>query len=152
MSADAMCHVASVVIDAPEDVAFDHLTDPKRLGRWTLGSMDMEPTDEPNVFRSRSLFDGSTSYVEIDAKPADGLIDFHVGNSEKRAPRVFVRVAPGPLCGLSKNQCTVALFAWRTADMSPERWRQLGVIHDAEILLFKAQIETDHRETRVNVE
>ena len=100
----------------------------------------------------RSLFDGSTSYVEIDAKPADGLIDFHVGNSEKRAPRVFVRVAPGPLCGLSKAQCTVALFAWRTADMSPERWRQLGVIHDAEILLFKAQIETDHREMHVNVE
>ena len=30
--------------------------------------------------------------------------------------------------------------------MSPERWRQLGVIHDAEILLFKAQIETDFRQ------
>ncbi len=152
MTADAMCHVASAVIDAPEDVAFEHLADAKQLGRWALGCMDLQPTDDPAVFRGRSLFDGSPAFVEIDAKPADGLIDYHVGSSTARAPRIFIRVAPAALCGLPATQCTVALIAWRTADMSAERWRQLCTTHEAEALILKAQIEARFREATSKAE
>ena len=152
MTANAMCHVASAVIDAPGNVVFDHLADPVRLGRWALGCMDMEPTDDPAVFRGRSLLDGVEAFIEIDAQPAARLIDYHVGSRETRAPRIFIRVAPAALCGLPSTQCAVALTAWRTAEMSTERWRQLCITHEAEILILKAQIEVRFRGASVKTE
>lgn len=142
MNDSDMCHVASASIDAPSDFVFEHLADPVWLGRWSLGSMDLQPTEDPLVHRGVSLFDGSDSYIEIRAQRALGLIDYFVGDREKRAPRIFVRVAPGALCGLSDGQCGMSLIAWRHADMSPQRWSRLCKTHEAEVLLIKAQIET----------
>ncbi len=139
---DKMCHMASSAIDAPEDFVFTHLADPVRLGRWALGCMDVTPTDDPRIFRGRSLFDGRDVFVEIETHRSLGLIDYHIGNKEVRAPRIFIRVAPGSLCGLSNTQCVVSMAAWRTADMDADRWRQLCRTHEVEILLIKSQIET----------
>jgi len=137
-----ICHVASSVVDAPEDYAFDHLADPTLLGRWALGCMDIEATDDPEVFAGRSLFDGSAVFVHIETERALGLIDYYVGDRQARAPRIFIRVAPAALCGLAGKQCAVALTAWRHADMDDRRWRHLRTTHETEVLLLKAQIET----------
>ena len=145
MSESDICHAASVTIDAPDGFVFDHLADPVWLGRWALGCMDIQPTDDPVIYRGVSLFDGSDAFVEIRAQRLLGLIDYFVGTREARAPRIFARVASGALCGLSDAQCAVTLVAWRQADMNPRRWRQLCTTHEAEILLLKAQIETRYQ-------
>ncbi len=142
MSEDQMCHVASAMVDAPKDVVFEHLADPVRLGRWALGCMDVEPTDAPGVYCGRSLFDDSEVYVEVEPHRSLGLIDYHVGGPDNRKSRIFIRVASAKVCGLAAGQCAVSLVAWRDADMSAERWRQLCKTHEVEILLIKAQIET----------
>jgi hypothetical protein len=97
------------------------------------------------VFRGRSLFDGSLSWLTIDSDPQRLLIDYHVGSATERQPRISARVTPGPVCGLPPSQCAMMLTAWRGAAMTDERWQRLCAAHDAEIWLIKAQAETRYR-------
>lgn len=136
-------HLASVRIDAPADFAFAHLSDGRRLGRWALGSMDLVPAEEPGVWLGASLFDGSAAEVEIRPHVALGLIDFHLGPAGARVPRVSIRIAPGPDWGLTAQSCLVAMTTWRAGWMDDERWQRTRTTHELEVLLFKAQIETD---------
>ncbi|MCL4189616.1 MAG: hypothetical protein KJZ85_18605 [Rhodobacteraceae bacterium] len=141
MSWPAHAHSAAVRIDVPAAAAFAALADPVRVGRWALGSAGMEATASPGVWRGRSLFDGAEAFVEIAAHPGLGLIDYHVGGPERRSPRIFIRVAPGPVAGLAEESCLVSMTAWRCAGMSEERWARLCTTHELEVLLLKAQTE-----------
>ncbi|MCC7319900.1 MAG: hypothetical protein IT542_02875 [Rubellimicrobium sp.] len=136
-------HLASCRIAAPAAFAFDHLSDGHRLGRWALGSMDLVPAGEPGLWRGASLFDGSAAEVEIRPLPALGLIDFHLGPAGARMPRVSIRVMPGPDWGLPEDNCLVAMTTWRAGWMDDARWDRTRRTHELEVLLFKAQIETD---------
>ena len=135
--------LASTRVDAPHDFTFAHLSDGRRLGRWALGSMDLEPQAEPGVWRGASLFDGSVAEMEIRPHAALGLIDFHLGPAGARVPRVSIRVTPGPDWGLPDDSCLVAMTTWRAGWMDDARWQRTRTTHALEVLLFKAQIETD---------
>lgn len=141
-------HLASVRLDVPADHAFAALSDGRRLGRWALGSMDLDPTGEPGVWRGASLFDGSEAVVEIRPHPALGLIDFHLGPAGARVPRVSIRVTPGPDWGLPPDSCLVAMTTWRAGWMDDARWDRTRTTHELEVLLFKAQIETAWKAAR----
>lgn len=136
-------HLASARVDVPASYAFGHLADGRRLGRWALGSMDLEPTGEPGVWRGVSLFDGSSADVEIRTHADLGLIDFHLGPAGARVPRVSIRVSPGTDWGLPEESCLVAMTTWRANWMNDARWQQTQKTHELEALLFKAQIEAD---------
>ena len=136
-------HLASTRVDAPAGFAFAHLSDGRRLGRWALGSMDLTPGDEAGVWHGISLFDRSPATVEIRPQPGLGLIDFHLGPAGARVPRVSIRVTPGPDWGLPEDCCLVAMTTWRAGWMDEERWDRTRRTHELEVLLFKAQIETD---------
>lgn len=138
-------HLASVLVEAPFDYTFSHLSDGKRLGRWTLGSMDLVAQAEPGLWRGVSLFDGSVAEVEIRPAPSLGLIDFHLGPKGARVPRVSIRVTPGADWGQPQASCMVAMTTWRAGWMDDERWMRTCTTHELEVLLFKAQIETDWR-------
>ena len=135
-------HTASAIVDAPLDFAFSQLSDPARLGRWTLGSMDYQPSGIDGVHIGTSLFDGSKSMVEIRPHRALGMIDYLVGNAEKRIPRVSVRLVAGTEWGLAETSCIAAMTTWRAAFMDDERWARTRATHELEVLLFKEQIET----------
>lgn len=136
-------HLASVRVDAPSDFALRQLSDGRRLGRWTLGSMDLVPAGEDDVWAGTSLFDGSPAEVEIRLHAELGLIDFHLGASGARVPRISIRVTPGPDWGLPEASCLVAMTTWRADWMDDARWARTVKTHELEVLLFKAQIETD---------
>jgi hypothetical protein len=138
-----VAHTAAATVLVPAGVAFASLADPGRIGRWALGCMGLAPTDLAGVWRGVSLFDGSEGFVEVVAQPDLGLIDYHVGSRTARAPRIFIRVAPAPLAGLSEGACAVAMTAWR-GGMETERWARLKATHEAEIWLLKLQIEAAH--------
>jgi hypothetical protein len=135
-----IAHMASATIGVPADYAFACLADPVQVGRWALGCMDLAPTDRPGLWRGMSLFDGSEGFVEVVAQPAAGLIDYRVGSRTARQPRIFIRIAPGPLAGLAESACAVAMIAWR-GGLEADRWARLKATHEAEIWLLKHQIE-----------
>ena len=135
-------HTASTIVDAPLDYVFSQLSDPARLGRWTLGSMDYQPSPVAGVHIGTSLFDGSKNLVEIRPLPELGMIDYLVGTLEKRIPRVSIRLVAGPDWGLSETSCIAAMTTWRAAFMTDERWTRTQTTHELEVLLFKEQIET----------
>ncbi|MBX9455203.1 MAG: hypothetical protein KL863_03785 [Rhizobium sp.] len=141
-------HTASTIVDAPLDVVFAQLCDPARLGRWTLGSMDYQPSGVAGVHVGTSLFDGATSLVEIRPAPELGIIDYLVGSLEKRIPRVSIRLVAGPDWGLPDTSCIAAMTTWRAAFMTDERWARTRTTHELEVLLFKEQIETDWKAGR----
>ena len=136
-------HLAATRIDAPAAFAFAHLSDGRKLGRWTLGSMDLAPTGEPDLWRGQSLFDGAEALVEIRPEPRLGLIDFRLGPAGARVPRVSIRVTPGPDWGLPETSCLAAMTTWRAGWMDDARWMRTVKSHELEVLLFRAQIETD---------
>lgn len=136
-------HTASAIVDAPLDFVFSHFSDPARLGRWTLGSMDYRPSGVEGVHLGTSLFDGSTSLVEIRPHRELGMIDYLVGSLEKRIPRVSIRLVAGTEWGLPDDACIAAMTTWRAAFMTDERWARTCTTHELEALLFKEQIETE---------
>ena len=136
-------HQASVQVEAPADFVFAQLSDGHKLGRWALGSMDLRPAGEPGLLRGVSLFDGAPHDVEIRPHASIGLIDFHVGPSGARVPRISIRVTPGRDWGLDEGSCLVAMSTWRAGWMDSSRWERTCKTHELEVLLFKAQIETD---------
>lgn len=135
-------HTASTAVDAPLDFVFAQLSDPKRLGRWTLGSMDYEPTAVDGVHVGTSLFDGSRHAVEIRPHRDLAMIDYLVGDLEKRITRVSIRLVAGAEWGLSETSCIAAMTTWRAAFMDDARWARTCNTHALEVLLFKEQIET----------
>ncbi|MDR0808779.1 MAG: hypothetical protein LBE86_06590 [Gemmobacter sp.] len=139
----AHADLASTRVDAPNDFVFAHLSDGRRLGRWALGSMNLEPQAQAGTWRGTSLFDGSVAEMEIRPHPSLGLIDFHLGPAGARVPRVSIRVTPGPDWGLPEATCLVAMTTWRAGWMDDARWQRTRATHALEVLLFKAQIESD---------
>lgn len=136
-------HLASSHVEAPYDFTFANLSDGRAVGRWALGSMDLQPGPGTDVWHGVSLFDGSAAEVEIRPHPALDLIDFHLGPQGDRRPRVSIRVTPGADCGLDAQTSLVAMSTWRSGWMTDDRWRRTCTTHDLEVLLFMAQIETD---------
>ena len=110
-------------------------------GRWSLGCMNTRPADSTGIYTGHSLFDGSQGWFTIDAHPELLLIDYRVGPKDALTPRISARIVRGETLGRPADLCVVTLMAWRTADMSEERWRRLCATHEAEVFLIKAQIE-----------
>jgi hypothetical protein len=133
-------HLAAVRIETPAAFAFERLSDPRDVGRWALGCLGLEPAGGA-LWRGRSILDGAEGLVEIRAHPGLWLIDFVVGG----IPRIAIRVSPGEDAGIGAGACLAAMTAWRTAEMDEARWAQLQALHEAEVLIFKAQIEAAHR-------
>jgi len=133
-------HQAATLVDVPAAFALDRLAAAEFVGGWALGSMDLVQV-APGVWRGQSLFDGSDAHVEIRAHPELGLIDFAVGTAEHRAPRIFIRVTPGPVIGRDAGCCLVTLHALRAAGADDARWNRTCTAHETEILLIRAQLE-----------
>jgi hypothetical protein len=130
-----------VLCDVGADVAYRFLADPEKLGTWALGCWEARLVDEDEV-RGRSLFDGTQTTVRLARAEEARLVDFAVGgHGEEPVPRISARVIPGDVLGRAQGQCLVTLLAYRTAEMTPERWSRLEETHDAEVLLLKARIE-----------
>lgn len=140
-----LVHTCAALVNAPARAAFDFLADPQSLGRWSLGALDVKPTQQAGIYTGFSMFDGSQAWLAIDAKLELLLVDYRVGTPDNLVPRIFARVVPGNVVGLEQDQCYVALTAWRTASMTAERWHRLRASHEAEILLIDSQIETLQR-------
>ncbi|WP_306119317.1 MULTISPECIES: hypothetical protein [unclassified Roseitalea] len=143
-----VAHMASVTLEVPLNFAFDRLTEPAALGRWTLGSFGLAPIGQGDLVEGVSLFDGARSIVEIVPHRGLGLIDYHVGDRRTRVPRVSIRLSPGSDWGLDADSCLAAMSTWRAGWMDEERWARTCATHECEVLLFKAQIETAYKEAR----
>lgn len=134
------CATARVNVSAA--VAFDFMADPIALGTWALGCMNVDRPADGAPFRGTSMFDGSHLYFEIVPHRALLLLDYRVGTPGDLKPRICARIVPGEVCGLSAEQCYVSLIAWRSSDMSEERWQRLCDSHRAEIWLIKSKLES----------
>lgn len=141
MADPALVHCVSALCDAPPRAAFAYLSDDSRLGEWALGCWEARPAGN-GIVRGTSLFDGAASYVRV--VPVDDAltVDYEVGADQERlVRRISARVVPGDDLEGDTARSLVMLLAWRTASMDDERWRRLGAMHEAEILLLRGRIE-----------
>ena len=144
---DAPCYTVSLEIAVPAEDAFRFLSEPEKVGRWALGCFNTRRCEgHSELFKGTSLFDGSESWVRAETDPGRFLIDYHVGTAEEQTPRISARVFPGALLRRTPGSCVVSLTAWRTGDMSDDRWRRLCATHDAEIFLIREQLEASFAE------
>ena len=139
---DPLCYTVTAEVAVPAESAFQYLADPLKLGLWALGCFDTESTATDDLFKGTSLFDGSEAWFRIETDLKRFLIDYLVGDSKNQLPRISTRVVPGPNYGGDAKHCMVSMTAWRTSDMSDQRWHRLCATHDAEILMIQAQIES----------
>lgn len=134
-------HMATCHVKAPAGAAFRYLADPKMLGRWSLGCWAVEACGEPGLYRGHSLIDGSPAWFRIEADAARRLIDFHVGTPNRLRQRISIRIVSGEELDHAASTCVVSMLAWRTAEMTDERWQRLCALHEAEIILIGGQVE-----------
>lgn len=134
-------HAATAQVGVPAETAFAYLGDGLRQADWALGSWKRIQVAE-QLFRGRSLFDGSEVYVRISTNPEALLVDYEVGPAPDQLRRVnAARVVPGPLLGWPETTCVVSLMKWRSAAQSDDVWDRLCAAYDAEIHMIKGRLE-----------
>jgi hypothetical protein len=122
----------------PARRAYAFLSDGLEVGRWALGSFEARQVGR-NLFRGRSLFDGTEVLYRPVGDAARLIVDYHVGATPRSlVPRVMARVMPGEATGRDEHACLITLLAWRDAAMTEARWQRLVACHEVEILLVQA--------------
>nr|WP_298727435.1 hypothetical protein [uncultured Steroidobacter sp.] len=134
-------HCVTELVNVGAQHAFDFLSNPLSVGTWSLGCMHTEATAEPGRYVGTSLFDGQRLQLHVKAARELLLIDYLVGAVEPLRPRISVRIVAAETCDLIPSQCYVSLMAWRSTQMTADRWSQLCASHEAEIWLIKARLE-----------
>lgn len=134
-------HCVTELVSVGAQQAFDFLSDPLRVGTWSLGCMHTEATSDPGKYVGTSLFDGQRLQLQLKASRELLLIDYLVGAIQPLRPRISIRIVAAETCDLTPDQCYVSLMAWRSTQMTEPRWRQLCASHEAEIWLIKARLE-----------
>jgi hypothetical protein len=141
VTVDSPGHSVTREIKASWEHAFRYLSDPLNLGNWALGTFQAEPSDIEGLYVGTSLFSGERNWFRLDAVEHLRLVDCYVGDRDLQLPRISIRIVPADHIGRKQNTCLVTINAWRDANMDDERWWQLCVSHEVEILLIKAQLE-----------
>ncbi|MET0605290.1 MAG: hypothetical protein ABWZ80_02440 [Beijerinckiaceae bacterium] len=139
-----LSHIATCHVLAPADFSFLYLSDPIKLGRWSLGCFDTKAADETGLHTGLSLFDGGQGWYRIEADKTRLTIDFLVGAPDRLSRRISARIMPGDGLAYPDASCLASLISWRPADMGDDRWARLRASHEAEIWLIKAQIEAEY--------
>jgi hypothetical protein len=142
-----LSHIITRHVSVPARYAFDFLSDPIQLGRWSLGCFATQAADKPGVFTGLSLYDGGRGWFSIKPDATLLSIDYLVGEMNDLVHRISARVITGPQIGYPAETCLVTLMAWRAMGMDDERWARLCAAHEAESFLIKSQIETDFLKT-----
>ncbi len=136
-----MVHATARLCRAGCAQALAHLSTGAGMSRWILGLWNCRET-APGLFTGESLFDGGLGWVRVVADCGRGQVDYLVGGTpETLVPRIRAGVIDGPLLGHAPGTCLITLEAWRTGDMSEERWARLMHTHETEIELIRAQLE-----------
>ena len=140
-----ICHGVSVEVAVKAENAFHYLADPQKVGRWALGCFNVQPAANPGLYQGTSLFDGSKAWFWIDSDPERMIIDYYVGDADRQLPRISTRIVSGPHYGRDADHCIVTMNAWRTIDMTDDRWLRLCATHEAEILMIQAQLVKEYQ-------
>lgn len=135
-----ICHGVSVEVAVAAQDAFGYLADPQMVGRWALGCFNVLPTQKPGLYQGISLFDGTKAWFQIDSDPKRLIIDYHVGDADRQLPRISTRIVAGLHYGRDAGHCIITMNAWRTVDMTEDRWQRLCATHETEILMIQAQL------------
>jgi hypothetical protein len=138
-------HATARLCGATPAQALAHLSSAAGMARWNLGLWNCRAVG-PDLFRGESLFDGGAGCVRVVADAARGQVDYLVGATPATlVPRIRASVIAGEALGYPAGTCMVALEAWRTGEMSDERWLRLMRTHETEIELIRAQLEAAPR-------
>ena len=140
------CDTALIRIDRPAGEVFAFMSDPAQMNLWSFGTWQTE-IDANGLVRGKSIKDGASICVRIEAHPEQLLIDYHIGaTSEGLLPRIFARVTPEDVFG-DNGGCGLAMTVFRTHGMDDDRWNSLKATHIVELGIIKSALETgyDHR-------
>lgn len=133
MNDNGESYTARAEVLADPDLVFAYLTDPSKIGGWNLGATNAARLASGAV-QGTSMFDGGTTVFELDADANARTVDYRVGKNQRISARVEAAAVGG---------CVLSLSAERPSGMDDARWRRLCVTHEVEVLLIKAQAETE---------
>jgi hypothetical protein len=122
--------------------ALAHLASADGMARWCLGLFETRDAGD-GLVTGRSLFDGTVGLARIDADPERLTVTWSLGTDRDHlVPRIHAQLVPGPVLGHPDGTVLVAMWAYRAASISDERWARLAAAHEAEIELIAAQLES----------
>ncbi|MCZ4290987.1 hypothetical protein [Hoeflea alexandrii] len=138
---DQHCHTSSIRVKRSAAAVFDLMSDGIKQGHWAWGSFQREEVSK-GLFVGTSVFDGQQTFVRLNSDVERLTVDYEVGKSEANMQfRNMSRVLPGPVVGLSDEECIVSLITWRLASQDDDSWSQIGTVHEAEMYLIRGLAE-----------
>ena len=139
---DGYAHICSIRIACPAETVLAFLSAPERLSSWAIGMGRVE-IHEDGLVEGAFPDSGEPIWARIDADPNRNAIHYRLGpEPSSLAPRIEIRIVPGPVLQTDAGSCVVSMIAWRQNGMDDIRWRSLKSGHEAEILEIKRLIET----------
>src|SRR5438445_12836685 len=94
-----LSHCVTAECAVPARRAYAFLSDGLEVGRWALGSFEARRVGR-NLFRGRSLFDGTEVLYRPVGDAPRWIVDAHVGTDPQAlAPRGMARGGPGRATG-----------------------------------------------------
>lgn len=145
---DGYAHVCSIRIARPAETVLAFLSAPELLSSWAAGMGRVKIHDD-GLVEGAFPDTGEPIWARIDADPKRSAIHYHLGpEPSSLAPRIEIRIVPGPVLETDADSCVVSMIAWRQNGMDDARWRSLKSGHEAEILEIKRLIEATGRSER----
>ena len=131
--------IASIIIHCNIDKIYKFMSDKKKINLWSFGiEWDLNKIED-NIIQGKSNYDESISYLRITKNDTKKNIYYWIGKDKLNLiPRIYVRITPTD--NINSNQ--LSMIAFKTDDMTEERWNKLKELHSLEIKEIKRLIES----------
>jgi len=144
------CDTAHARINRPASDVFDFMADPLKLDLWSFGTWHIDVQD--GLVLGRSIFDGSSIVVRVEAHRQQMLVDYQIGKSaDALASRIFARIVAGEHIGADQHTSLLLLTAVRSDDMDDDRWQGLKTSHAFEVRSSRAMTTDGKRSTLTEI-
>ena len=130
--------ISSITIECDIDTIYNFMSNIEKINLWSLG-IHWDINTKDNIVKGISNYDQSISYLKIIKNNNIKKIDYWIGKEiQNLTPRIYARV----ISTNNKHKNLLRMVAFKTDDMTEERWNKLKELHSLEIKEIKRLIES----------
>ena len=131
--------ISSITINCDSNQIYKFMYDIHQINLWSFGIEWDHYNNHDGIIKGISNYDQSIAYLKITTNDKTKKIHYWIGEDiQNLIPRIYIRITPTD--NINSNQ--LSMIAFKTDDMTEERWNKLKELHSLEIKEIKRLIES----------